>query len=301
MLAAWSLGFRSMSAQIPEKPALEGLEEKWRRRWETDGTYRFDRNHSRDEVFSIDTPPPTVSGRLHIGHVFSYTHTDLVARYQRMAGKEVFYPIGWDDNGLNVERRVQLMTGTIVDPTLPYVADFVAPQEIPKRPLAVSRPNFIELCQQIVPQMEAEYHDLWARLGLSIDWSFTYTTIGPRATKVSQGAFLRLLADGVAYRAEAPTLWDVDLRTAVAQAELEDREIPGSISASYSRVPTAPIFSSTPPDRSCFRPASPSSPILRTRAIATSSDNREPHLCLGFRSRSSPIVSAIPRRGPVSP
>ncbi len=216
-----------MIASLPPKPVLEGLEDKWRARWEEEGTYKFDRTRKRDEVFSIDTPPPTVSGRLHIGHVFSYTHTDLVARYQRMTGKEVFYPIGWDDNGLNVERRVQLMTGTMVDPSLPYDPAFEPPAEPPKRPLPVSRPNFIELCQQIVPEMEASYHELWSRLGLSIDWSFTYTTIGPYATKVSQRAFLRLLEKGVAYRAESPTLWDVDLRTAVAQAELEDREVPG--------------------------------------------------------------------------
>ncbi|MFN2485023.1 MAG: valine--tRNA ligase [Acidimicrobiia bacterium] len=217
-----------MAAQMPDKPGLEGLEDKWRARWDKQGTYLFDRSRTRAEVFSIDTPPPTVSGRLHIGHVFSYTHTDLIARYQRMTGKEVFYPIGWDDNGLNVERRVQLMTGTMVDPTLPYDPDFKPPAELPKRPIPVSRPNFIELCEQIVPELEADYHELWSRVGLSIDWSHTYTTIGPRATKVSQRAFLKLLSEGVAYRAESPTLWDVDLRTAVAQAELEDREVPGT-------------------------------------------------------------------------
>ncbi len=115
---------------IPEKPSLEGLEATWRARWEADGTYRFDRSKDRDEVFSIDTPPPTVSGSLHIGHVMSYTHTDLIARYQRMRGKEVFYPMGWDDNGLNVERRVQLLTGTVVDPTLPYDPSLRRPEKI---------------------------------------------------------------------------------------------------------------------------------------------------------------------------
>ena len=92
---------------LPEKPALEGLEAKWSARWQTDGTYRFDRSHTRDQVYSIDTPPPTVSGSLHVGHVFSFTHTDFIARFQRMRGKEVFYPMGWDDNGLPTERRVQ--------------------------------------------------------------------------------------------------------------------------------------------------------------------------------------------------
>lgn len=188
--------------------------------------FRFDRSKTREEVFSIDTPPPTVSGRLHPGHMFSFTHTDLIARYQRMRGKEVFYPMGWDDNGLNVERRVQLITGTIVDPSLPYDPDFVPPAEAPKRPIPISRPNFLELCERVVPELEAEYHQLWSRLGLSVDWSFTYTTIGSHATYISQIAFLDLVKRDLAYRAAAPTLWDVDMKTAVAQAELEDRDVP---------------------------------------------------------------------------
>jgi valyl-tRNA synthetase len=114
-------------SRIPEKPSLEGLEARWRERWEADGTYRFDRTRTRDQIFSIDTPPPTVSGTLHPGHLCSYTHTDTIARYQRMRGKEVFYPMGWDDNGLNVERRVQLLTGTLCDPTLPHDPDFRRP------------------------------------------------------------------------------------------------------------------------------------------------------------------------------
>ena len=222
---------------MPERPTLDGLEHKWRERWDRDGVYRFDRTQPRDAVFSIDTPPPTVSGRLHAGHVFSYTHTDLIARYRRMTGKEVFYPMGWDDNGLNVERRVQLMTGTIVDPSLPYDPDFKPPVPLDgavpagqakAKPIPVSRPNFIELCQQVVPQLEESYHELWSTIGLSVDWSHTYTTIGPRATRVSQLGFLRLLDRGIAYRAESPTLWDVDMGTSVAQAELQDREVPGA-------------------------------------------------------------------------
>jgi valyl-tRNA synthetase len=216
--------------QIPEKPSLEGLEAKWRATWEADGTYRFDRTKARDQVFSIDTPPPTVSGSLHPGHVFSYTHTDLVARYQRMRGKEVFYPMGWDDNGLNVERRVQLLTGTIVDPTLPYDPDFRRPEQVdPKaRPIPISRPNFVELCEEVVPEFERAYHDLWATVGLSVDWEHTYTTIGTKATRTSQRGFLRLVERGLAYRSESPTLWDVDMRTSVAQAELTDKELPGA-------------------------------------------------------------------------
>ena len=113
---------------IPDKPQLEGLEEKWGAVWEQQGTYRFDRaGADRDDVYSIDTPPPTASGSLHVGHVFSYTHTDTVARYQRMRGKRVFYPMGWDDNGLPTERRVQNYYGVRCDPSLPYVEDFVPP------------------------------------------------------------------------------------------------------------------------------------------------------------------------------
>jgi valyl-tRNA synthetase len=215
---------------IPDKPSLDGLEAKWRARWEADGTYRFDRTKTRDEVFSIDTPPPTVSGSLHPGHVFSYTHTDLIARFQRMRGKEVFYPMGWDDNGLNVERRVQLLTGTIVDPTLPYDPSFQRPEKVnPKdRPVPISRPNFIELCEAVVPEFEQQYHDLWSNVGLSVDWEHSYTTIGVKATRTSQRGFLRLVNRGLAYRSESPTLWDVDMRTSVAQAELTDKELPGA-------------------------------------------------------------------------
>jgi valyl-tRNA synthetase len=232
---------------IPDKPSLDGLEAKWRERWDADGTYRFDRTKSRAEVFSIDTPPPTVSGSLHPGHVFSYTHTDLVARYQRMRGKEVFYPMGWDDNGLNVERRVQLLTGTIVDPTLPYDPDFRRPETVdPKaRPQAISRPNFVGLCEEVVPEFEAAYHDLWATVGLSVDWEHTYTTIGTKATRTSQRGFLRLVQRDLAYRSESPTLWDVDMRTSVAQAELTDRELPGAYHKLVFDGPDGPLLIDT--------------------------------------------------------
>ncbi|HET6953764.1 MAG TPA: class I tRNA ligase family protein, partial [Acidimicrobiales bacterium] len=217
-------------SSIPDKPSLEGLEAKWRQRWADAGTYRFDRSKSRDEVFSIDTPPPTVSGSLHPGHLCSYTHTDFVARYQRMRGREVFYPMGWDDNGLNVERRVQLLTGTRCDPSLPYDPDVRPPHKVRSKdkPVPISRPNGVELCGESVEQLEQSYFDLWSDIGLSVDWSHTYRTIGPEATRASQRGLLRLLARGLAYRTEAPTLWDVDFRTAVAQAELQDRELPGA-------------------------------------------------------------------------
>ena len=222
----------SRPIQLPEKPALEGLEAKWMARWEADGTYRFDRNHPRDAVYSIDTPPPTVSGSLHVGHAFSFTHTDLIARFQRMRGKVVFYPMGWDDNGLPTERRVQNYFGVRCDPALSYDPAFRPPDAPPKQPISVSRPNFIELCERLTVEDEKAFEALWRYLGLSVDWSLTYATIGKKAQKISQVAFLRLLKRGIAYQLEAPTLWDIDFRTAVAQAELEDREQDGA----YHRI-----------------------------------------------------------------
>ena len=213
---------------LPDKPALEGLEAKWMARWEAGAVYRFDRTAERAEVYSIDTPPPTVSGSLHVGHVFSYTHTDILARYHRMRGRAVFYPMGWDDNGLPTERRVQNYFGVRCDPSLPYDASFTPPEKPGKQALSVSRPNFIELCERLTAEDEKAFEDLWRTLGLSVDWAMTYSTVGKASQRVSQRAFLRLLARGIAYQLEAPTLWDVDFRTAVAQAELEDRETPGA-------------------------------------------------------------------------
>ena len=173
------------SIHLPEKPTLEGLEAKWRARWDADGTYQFDRSRSRAGVYAIDTPPPTVSGSLHVGHVFSYTHTDVIARFQRMRGREVFYPIGWDDNGLPTERRVQNYFGVKCDPSLPYVPAFDPPAQPGKPPVPVSRPNFIELCIRLTSEDERAFEDLWRQLGLSVDWTYRYTTVGPRAQRVS--------------------------------------------------------------------------------------------------------------------
>ncbi|MEY3595061.1 MAG: valyl-tRNA synthetase [Actinomycetota bacterium] len=217
---------------VPEKPSLDGIEDRWSGAWSAEGVYTFDRTRPRSEVFAIDTPPPTVSGSLHMGHVFSYTHTDTIARFWRMSGKTVFYPMGWDDNGLPTERRVQNYYGVTCDASVPYVANFTPPfqGEPPKdhKPLPISRPNFIELCNILTHEDEKVFEELFRRLGLSVDWSLLYTTIEERSRKTSQRAFLNNLQRGEAYMQEAPTLWDVDFDTAVAQAELEDRERPGA-------------------------------------------------------------------------
>ncbi|WP_199423877.1 valine--tRNA ligase [Actinotalea solisilvae] len=224
-------------SRVPDKVSLDGLEERWDAAWTEQGTYAFDRTATRDEVYSIDTPPPTVSGSLHVGHVFSYTHTDVVARFRRMRGKKVFYPMGWDDNGLPTERRVQNYYGVRCDPSLPYDAGFEPPHEgihdaAGKSPklsdqVPISRRNFVELCERLTVEDERQFEALWRRLGLSVDWSHGYQTIDARSRAVAQRAFLRNLARGEAYQAEAPGLWDVTFQTAVAQAELEARDYPG--------------------------------------------------------------------------
>ena len=232
-----------MAATIPDKPALEGLEQKWDAAWRERGTYVFDRIRAaeagRQGVYSVDTPPPTASGSLHIGHVFSFTHTDVKVRFERMRGKTVFYPMGWDDNGLPTERRVQNYYGVRCDPSLPYDADFTPPfaggdnksskaaDQVP-----ISRRNFIELCERLTVEDEKQFEDLFRELGLSVDWTQTYRTISDDSIRTSQLAFLRNIERGEAYQALAPTLWDVDFRSAIAQAELEDRDQP----AAYHRV-----------------------------------------------------------------
>ncbi len=227
------------AANLPDKPTLDGIEDRWAAQWNADGTYRFDASASREDVFSIDTPPPTVSGSLHMGHVFSYTHTDTIARFQRMRGKAVFYPMGWDDNGLPTERRVQNYYGVRCDPSQHYVEGFEPPfrGDPPKNhhAIPISRPNFLELCDELVELDEQVFEDLFKRLGLSVDWDHHYATIDERSRRASQRAFLRNVARGEAYSQEAPTLWDVDFRTAVAQAEMEDRERPGA----YHKIPFA--------------------------------------------------------------
>ncbi|SFP74803.1 valyl-tRNA synthetase [Geodermatophilus dictyosporus] len=236
-------------AGVPDKPTLDGLEDTWVARWAEQDTYAFDRAAAlaapREQVYSIDTPPPTASGSLHVGHVFSYTHTDIVARYQRMRGKHVFYPMGWDDNGLPTERRVQNYYGVRCDPALPYDPSFTPPDRPGKEQVPVSRRSFVELCERLTEEDERAYEQLWRRVGLSVDWSNVYRTISATSRATAQRMFLHNLARGEAYAQEAPTLWDVTFRTAVAQAELEDRERPGAYHRISFSGPAGPVFIET--------------------------------------------------------
>ena len=223
------------AVNVPDKPAMEGLEEKYSAQWRENGTYAFREDTTREDVYSIDTPPPTASGSLHVGHMFSYTQTDVIARFQRMSGKNVFYPLGWDDNGLPTERRVQNYYGVRCEPGRPYVEGYRPPEKPAKNQRdwdVVSRQNFIELCEELAVEDEKVFEHLFSTLGLSVDWNRTYRTIDAHSRKVSQLAFLKDYEAGNAYMAEAPTMWDVTFRTAVAQAELEDREREGA----YHRV-----------------------------------------------------------------
>ncbi|MDJ0975930.1 MAG: valine--tRNA ligase [Planctomycetota bacterium] len=171
--------------------------------WESKGVHRFDPD-AEGEVFSIDTPPPTVSGSLHIGHVFSYTQAECIARFERMRGRNVFYPFGFDDNGLPTERLAER-------------EHEVLGRELP-------RDKFVELCRETSDKYKQEFEQLWRGLGFSADWSLCYSTIDERSVRVSQRAFLDLLAKGHAYMMSGPTMWDTETQTAVAQAELESKD-----------------------------------------------------------------------------
>jgi len=224
--------FKSLDpGSLPDHFDSAGVEKRLADFWEREGIYRFDPSRSREDTFIIDTPPPTVSGSLHIGHVFSYTHTDIIARYQRMLGKSVYYPMGWDDNGLPTERRVQNYFHVRCDPRLPYEPSLsltqatAATRDGPAR--GVSRKNFIELCHEVTASDERAFRDLWQQTGLSVDWREMYATIDDTSRHLAQLSFLDLFEKGHVYNREAPTMWDVDFRTAVAQAEVEDRQVAG--------------------------------------------------------------------------
>jgi len=171
--------------------------------WQQSGIYRFSQNSDKP-VYSVDTDPPTVSGNLHLGHAYSYSHTDFMARFWRMNGYNVFYPMGFDDNGLATNRLVEKRLGISA--------------------VEVGRKAFIEKCLQISHEVEKDYEALWRRLGLSIDWRYTYSTIDELSRRTSQLSFIELYDKGLAYRQEAPAIWCPECRTAIAQAELDDLE-----------------------------------------------------------------------------
>jgi len=217
---------------LPRHCDAAALEARWDAAWEQAGLYHWDASRPRGETFVVDTPPPTVSGSLHVGHIFSYTHTDVIVRYQRMCGKNIFYPIGWDDNGVPTERRVQNLFHVRCDPALPREPGLnLAPANAKQRkkpPRAISRPDFIALCEQVTAQDERAFLELFRRIGLSVDWRSEYTTIGERCRRLAQLSFLDLYGKGLAELRDAPFMWDVDFQMALSQADVEDRELQGA-------------------------------------------------------------------------
>ena len=186
---------------LPKRYKPSDIEPVLSQKWEQAGTYQFNPTSSAP-VYSLDTPPATVSGNLHLGHTYSYSHPDFIARFWRMNGWNVFYPMGFDDNGLPTGRLVEKQLGL--------------------RASQVGRNEFINQCLQVSDHYGKEYRDLWQRLGLSIDWRYTYRTISPEARRISQYSFLELLKQDHAYRKESPTIWCPECETAIAQAEMED-------------------------------------------------------------------------------
>lgn len=215
-------------ADLPKKYKANESEEHVVDYWKSDKFNGYDYNPgiSRDNTFVVDTPPPTVSGSLHMGHVFSYTQTDFIVRFNRMLGKNIFYPVGWDDNGLPTERRVQNVFGVKCDSTLPYDKEF-KPEETKKKKYSdfspISRQNFISACEIQTKKDEVQYEWLWRRMGLSVDWKQKYTTINPHCQKTAQKSFIDLIKQGDCVSHDAPVMWDTQFQTAVAQAEVEDR------------------------------------------------------------------------------
>ena len=190
--------------EFPSKYKFSDSEKKWQEFWQKHGVYLWDKNETRDRTYVVDTPPPTVSGQLHIGHVYSYTHTDFIVRYQRMKGMNIFYPMGFDDNGLPTERLVE------------------AKRKV--RASSMNREEFIAICQDVVEVEEAKFHDLFNRIALSVDWNIEYRTISPISCKISQMSFLDLIHKDQIYRDSQPMLWDPVDQTALAQADIEDHE-----------------------------------------------------------------------------
>src|SRR3989344_7107707 len=190
--------------QLPNEYNIKENELKWQKYWEKEKIYKFDKNLKK-EIFSIDTPPPTVSGKMHIGHAFSYSHTDIIARYKRMNDYNIFYPFGTDDNGLPTERLVEKTKGIMAK-------DF-------------SRQEFINLCTDFLKKELPEFIQDWKRIGLSSDFNIYYSTINNNSRKISQWSFLDLYKKDRAYRRDAPAMWCPECKTGVSQVEVKDKEL----------------------------------------------------------------------------
>lgn len=214
--------------ELPNKYEAHDIEDRLMKQWAKQGIYAWDPARNREETFVVDTPPPTVSGSLHMGHLFSYSHQDFIVRYQRMRGKNIFFPIGWDDNGLPTERRVQNLMNVKCEAHQPYDPDFKAERGGKGNPTPISRKNFVDLCDEVIVDDEKIFKNLWTRLGLSYDWDQEYATINAHSRRLSQLSFLELLEAGEIYQDEKPVMWDVDFQTAIAQAELVDKELPSA-------------------------------------------------------------------------
>ncbi|MGL9725897.1 MAG: valine--tRNA ligase [Wolbachia sp.] len=192
---------------LEEKYSFREIEDKYNILWEDNKVYKW--NGEKDNTFTIDTPPPTISGKLHIGHIFSYCHTDFIARFQRMLGKDVFYPIGFDDNGLPTERLVE--------------------QTYKTRAKEVGREKFIEMCHEVIEKSKQEFKELFKSIGISYDWNLEYHTISKEVVTLSQMSFIDLYNKGYAYRKTQPIFWDPIDKTAIAQAEIEDKIFESSL------------------------------------------------------------------------
>ena len=200
-------------SKLPDKYDAKIIENKWRHDWQKNKIYQWKNDLPKNQTFVIDTPPPTVSGLLHMGHVFSYTQADFVARYNRMSGKDVFYPMGFDDNGLPTERLVEKIIGK--------KAGIYENEN--------GRGSFVIKCREVVEEAEKEFEILFNEIALSVDWEQKYQTISPESQKISQASFVDLFNKGLVEKQNQPVFWDISDRTALAQADIIDKEVEGEM------------------------------------------------------------------------